>query len=1227
MIINSINSNLKYNLFKYNDVTKNKLVASESSVQKNEFSCDYITALKSQLFYNPSFSSTRLVENSMYNLKKAKVAYSENNVLAKIIQKKVKPNGVVPFKDIKDVTILIDGLRDDIVRDYQILTLDFYVNETNFEEGSHIAKIVSQINTIQRGELFEEQIKKYMKDYPTLKPEELVAIIPRLSEDKLDLQEKFVKDIYLSNSEDERFKSLETFSELLSSIEKEDVANLQLEFFNELVNDKNVEHDVAMSIIMNIDDNRKGRIKKVAVMELIDQGFSATSLKDLVPKIRSTKDPLLYKNMGEYFLKEKGMKSDIAVKIMCNIPNKDVFNLHKNIIEEISNYRVFRQEDILKILGDVQTPQTAELKTSVVKLLSEIEKLNGKEIAHIVTNVDTVLGADIKIKTAKQLAKLDKLNGEQIGFIVAGCNNVESSLVKCNTATELDKIQGIDGNAIRLIVSRILKQETADLQIEAVKELMRYDRFTDDEIAQIVRNIRNVDFQLAKLAALDKIIKYEKLDNTALVAILGKINGESKDKYLLECVEKMVVDENFTCEDITKIVKSFTINKHTCSNLIDYFSTLPREIKDGITDYSIVQDFYPFVNKKYKNKTDVKALINALIKHNTDIFKPENETVLKLYPFLPKNNEQFCSELSELLNSVNKNTVEISGKQRKAMKDLSQNIEALYKNEKFLEIDFEKMPPPTLKYNVEDFKKDVLTIIEGCSSDNAQRLTDQFGFVLLKGEDENYQILGYPQMPKNYVDFKNNYKLASLNERLKVCVKNFVNSNKVNVCKDEEINQTINNIFDAIPELYTIVGKPQNRWHHFDVFVHTMKVLQEVIKNERFNKLEKNDKKIVFLSALLHDISKKEKVVDKGHALTSAYDAHQIVGRMGMSDIDKSKLFAVIRNHEWLKYYNKEGISDLQKTERAKTVAFTLREGNAFELVSILAEADLKAMQKKNTAFKLFEKALMEGNSEVSRYIRDLQRTSIHLPQSRLPKASEIEADGKVVRIAKIGGIENKVIYLTKGMGKGSLPFDEELDPIDLNFLVHALDNEKNSLIFQRLEEIDNDTLISASYINLPKGNWKTFRQQGYILLVDSDNIHAAYYKDYGSGTTKNIDTLKLDYLFEGYFKPQRNYISQKIKSKLGIDDENYKSLYQKIKNKTLAEIRVEYPLVSTAIKEIYMEMQGGEYTYGRNYNEVLVSRSKIQGVYAYDRSITQVPRYLRKYAAEADIPIIIFLD
>lgn len=44
----------------------------------------------------------------------------------------------------------------------------------------------------------------------------------------------------------------------------------------------------------------------------------------------------------------------------------------------------------------------------------------------------------------------------------------------------------------------------------------------------------------------------------------------------------------------------------------------------------------------------------------------------------------------------------------------------------------------------------------------------------------------------------------------------------------------------------------------------------------------------------------------------------------------------------------------------------------------------------------------------------------------------------------------------------------------------------------------------------------------------------------------------------------------------------------------------------------------------GRQYNEMLVSRPKIQGVFAYDKPYERIPKFLRKYAQENDIPIII---
>lgn len=1184
--------------------------------------------MRAQALYQPIFGSRKIAEIPLYKAKNYLFQEQANIGEFNFLKKMVKPNGIIPFKKDKDICTLVDGLRNGEVRDFQLLALNYFIKNPVFEKGSHIARLISQINTVERGELFINETEKYTQKYPDITSKELLSIIPRLSPKLLDLQDVFIENIYMPHRDKKDDNTLEIFSELLSSIEDKTVVKIQLDFFKKLMNNSNTQPITAMTLAMNIEDKNKGIIKKNTILRLINKGFKAEDLVILIPKIKNTNISKLNIEMADYFLKDLKMDSAVAAKIMCNIPEKAIFQLHKDIITEALKLKNFTSEDLLKILGDIQSTEIAELKMTVIKILSQIEKFCGKDITHIVTNVDTVYGAEIKVKTAKKMAEIKELTGKHIGYIIAGCHNEESSRVKCKAAQELLEIPNMSGDAVTYIVSRLLKEETANIQIDAAKKLMEYNKFSDIEIAKIVREMRNIDFQKAKLSALDHLIQIKSLDTSAIVKILSKINGESKDKYLLSSIDKMVNDPNFNCKDITKIATTLFINKHTCDELINYFSKIPRNIKDEITNYSVVQDFYPFRDKSYLNRTERKAFISALIKHNNNILEnSESSGISKLYPFFPTDNNEYCQLLPILAASVDKNNMRVSSSTKKAINDLPQILKSLYEpNSTFLNLDFENTNlTPRLRYSLAQFKKDILELLKDCTAEEKELLTDPFGFSLSSNKSAKNIIIGYPQIPRMLPEREG--KLKEISDEIANKINDFINHNYIEVCNDDKTNRAFNRLLYAIPELITMVNKPQNEWHHFDTFVHTLRVMQEVAKNERFQRLNDSDKRLLFVAATLHDITKAEGIVDKGHSLTGAYDAYQIADKLGFSDIDKSKLFAIIRNHEWLKYYNKEGVSELQKIERAKNVAFSLREGNAFELVSILSEADLKGMQKNEAAFKMFEKAQREGNSEVARYVRDLQRTSIPLPQSRLPKAGELVPDGNVIRVAKIGGIKNKVIYLTKNMAKGSLPFDKDLDPNDLNFLVHALDSEKHSLIFQRIDEVNNDTLISASYVNLAKGNWKTFRQQGYILDVDSDNIHAAYFKDYGSGLSKNIDNLIIDYLFEGYYKPQRDYISQKIKECLHIDADSYKALYQDIKNKSLEEIREEYPFVSAAIKQIYMEMQGGQYTYGRNYNEVLVSRPRIQGVFAYDRSITQVPRYLRKYAEDANIPIIIFLD
>lgn len=1199
---------------------------------KNKFSTqNFEKYLKEQYLYTPSFKGTNiLTKYPIYNINNyiPNHQYDDAILTARINQIGNIHTNVYPYQNKDDVSNLIDGLRTGEVREFQFQALNRLVQNPKFSNAKDLTKLVSQMNTVERGQLFLEQIDKYSKKYPDISAKELVAIIPRLEPDKLDIQEKFIDKIYMQKTSKDKVP-LENFTELLSSIENKDTAEIQLSFFEDLMYRKNMTPTIAMSLISNIEDKERGVLKKYTALKLMNKGIEAEDLPIIIPKIRNTSIAKLNSKMADYFIEQRHMDSEIATRIMSNISEPRVFYMHKNLIEDMSKLRNFEPIDTLKILGDIQTPEMAELKSAVIHELAKIDKLNGHDIMHIVTNVDNIYGAEVKVKTAKKLAEIDSLNGDNIGYIVAGCHNEENSKVKCKTCEELTKIKGMTGNAITTIASRVLKDETANIQIDSVKELASQGDFNPSQIARIVKGIRNIDFKNAKFAAKDELLKNKKIPTGSLVKILDKINGESKDKYLLACIDKMSKNDTFTTDDITKIATTMTINKHTCNKYIDYFATIPQDIRKDITDYSVVQDFHKFKDKQYLNRFDRRDLVTALIKHNASLFDgQDNAAVRKLFPFLPANSTEFCELLPTLAKSLDFTPANITIKSQNTINRYSDNIlELCNPNSDFLKINFEdSRNTPTLKYKREEFIKDVDNILKDFPPLEREKITDQFGFIL-GNHDNKTTMNGFPKVPNRYTNIYTNTKTFVATMKIAKCIDNYTNDNHLVINTTIPTVKCFDSLFEAIPELFTLVEKKQNEWHCFDTFTHTMRVLQEVIKNERFQKLNNNDKVILATAALLHDISKEELVVDKSHSLTGAYDAFQISKRLNLSDADRSKLFAIIRNHEWLKYYNKEGVSDLQKIERAKTVAFTLREGNAFDMVSILSEADLKGMQKKDASYELFKEAQKEGNSEVARYVRDLQRTAIPLPQNKLPKASELIADGNIIREANIGGIKNKVIYLYKNMGKGSLPFDKNLDPNDFNILVHALDSEKNSLIFQRMDEVDSDTLISASYVNLAKGNWKTFRQQGYILDVDSDNIHAAYFKDFGSGLSKNIDRLKLDYLFEGYFKPQRDYISQKIKEKLHINDESYKTLYQDIKNKSLPEIRKEYPFVSAAIKQIYMEMQGGEYTYGRNYNEVLVTRPKIQGVFAYDRSITQVPKYLRQYAADADIPVIIFMD
>ena len=76
---------------------------------------------------------------------------------------------------------------------------------------------------------------------------------------------------------------------------------------------------------------------------------------------------------------------------------------------------------------------------------------------------------------------------------------------------------------------------------------------------------------------------------------------------------------------------------------------------------------------------------------------------------------------------------------------------------------------------------------------------------------------------------------------------------------------------------------------------------------------------------------------------------------------------------------------------------------------------------------------------------------------------------------------------------------------------------------------------------------------------------------------------------------------------------------------KSITDIEKSNKKFADVMLEIFKTIHFGERKYNRQYNEILISRPKIQGVFSYGQSYENIPLFLRKYAQDNDLPIIMF--
>ena len=247
-----------------------------------------------------------------------------------------------------------------------------------------------------------------------------------------------------------------------------------------------------------------------------------------------------------------------------------------------------------------------------------------------------------------------------------------------------------------------------------------------------------------------------------------------------------------------------------------------------------------------------------------------------------------------------------------------------------------------LLYSRSDFVKDVKEILKHLSSTAQKEATEPFNFVI------EYDFLNGCPCP-------NDNGNAAINE----CVKKFVLNNKISIKNNIELSACLESITGALPEFLSLIGKVQHLTHDYSVDVHTLKVLQGVMSDKRYQTLPASDRRVLQIAILLHDLTKKEGEIDKSHPECSAFAAAEILKRFDIAQNLKDRIVLIIRQHDWLERYNK-GITS------ANEFAHILKDGNNFLMECIFAKYDLIAVQRSGFFYERFKDVLSQGEKEIS---------------------------------------------------------------------------------------------------------------------------------------------------------------------------------------------------------------------------------------------------------------------
>jgi predicted kinase len=199
----------------------------------------------------------------------------------------------------------------------------------------------------------------------------------------------------------------------------------------------------------------------------------------------------------------------------------------------------------------------------------------------------------------------------------------------------------------------------------------------------------------------------------------------------------------------------------------------------------------------------------------------------------------------------------------------------------------------------------------------------------------------------------------------------------------------------SCPLVRALAGCPQDPIHHAegDVWIHTRMVCEALARLPAWRELPDEERRVVFVAAVLHDVAKPEctrveegRITSRGHSRRGAIVARQLLWRAGVPFVRREQVCALIRHHQmpyWL-------IDRPDPRRPAIEVSQTAR----CDLLALLAEADVRGricadQQRLLDNVALFAEQVRELGCFTTPYefASDHARVLFFLDDGRIPEA------------------------------------------------------------------------------------------------------------------------------------------------------------------------------------------------------------------------------------------------